>query len=136
MTEKPIRGSRTALPNARQNHEPPPAIARDGWSYHHVGIPTRGARQHEIHLPALKMHVSGFESSPYGIQWMRFDEDAPYPEIVKSIPHVAFSVSSMEEALEGKEILIAPNSPSDGVVVAMILDDGAPVELLEFTSAQ
>jgi hypothetical protein len=34
--------------------------------------------------------------------------------------------------LEGKEILVAPSSPSAGVRVAMILDDGAPVELLEF----
>jgi hypothetical protein len=34
--------------------------------------------------------------------------------------------------IEGKEILIAPNSLSEGVTVAMILDSGAPVELLEF----
>ena len=29
-------------------------------------------------------------------------------------------------------VLTAPNSPSEGVTVAMILDSGAPVELLEF----
>jgi hypothetical protein len=28
--------------------------------------------------------------------------------------------------------LIEPNAPSEGVRVAFILDDGAPVELLEF----
>ena len=37
-------------------------------------------------------------------------------------------------ALEGKEILIEPNCPSPGVTVAMIIDDGAPIELLEFRS--
>jgi hypothetical protein len=63
---------------------------------------------------------------------MRYDADAPYPEIVKSVPHLAFVVDDLTEALAGKEILIAPNSPSAGVIVAMILDDGAPVELLEF----
>jgi hypothetical protein len=83
-------------------------------------------------LPALKVHVSGFESSPYGIQWMRFDTDAPYPEIVRSVPHVAFMVDDLAQALAGREILIPPNCPSEGVTVAMILADGAPVELLEF----
>jgi len=87
-----------------------------------------------MHLPWLKVHVSGFESSPYGVQWMRFDEDAPYPDVVKSIPHVAFEVDDLARALEGKEILVAPNCPSPGVTVAMIIDDGAPIELLEFRS--
>lgn len=78
------------------------------------------------------MYVAGFESSPYGIQWMRFDGDAPYPEIVKTVPHVAFVVDDLAQALAGRELLIPPNSPSEGVTVAMILDNGAPVELMEF----
>jgi hypothetical protein len=32
-----------------------------------------------------------------------------------------------------REILIAPNSPSDGVRVAFIVENGAPIELLELT---
>ena len=59
---------------------------------------------------------------------------APYPEVVKSVPHVAFEVDDLAAALEGKEILIQPNSPGEGITVAFILDDGAPVELLEFRS--
>jgi hypothetical protein len=65
---------------------------------------------------------------------MRFDEDAPYPEFVKSLPHVAFEVDDLAGALEGKEIQIQPNCPLPGVTVAMIIDDGAPIELLEFRS--
>jgi hypothetical protein len=34
-------------------------------------------------------------------------------------------------ALAGQKIIIAPNSPSDGVVVAFIEVEGAPVELLQ-----
>jgi len=45
---------------------------------------------------------------------------------------VAFVVDDLAQALAGKEILISPNSPSEGVTVAMILSDGVPVELLEF----
>jgi hypothetical protein len=116
----------------RQGHEPPSAIAVSGWRYHHIGIPTQTPRPGEIHLPHLKIHVSGFESSPCGIQWMRYDADAPYPEIIKTVPHVAFEVDNLAAALEGKEILTPPNSPGEGITVAMILDHGAPVELLEF----
>jgi hypothetical protein len=66
---------------------------------------------------------------------MRFDEDAPYPDLIKTVPHVAFEVDDLAAALEGKEILTPPNSPSKGVIVAMIVDEGAPVELLQFTPA-
>ena len=118
--------------SSRQGHEPPSAIAVAGWRYHHIGIPTQTPHPGEIHVPHLKIHVAGFESSPCGIQWMRFDADAPYSEIIKTVPHVAFEVDDLATALEGKEILTPPNSPSEGVTVAMILDHGAPVELLEF----
>jgi hypothetical protein len=54
------------------------------------------------------------------------------PEIVRIVPHIAFAVDDLDEALKGREILIAPTEPSAGVRVAFILDDGAPVELLQF----
>jgi hypothetical protein len=117
----------------RRGDEPPAAIASYGWRYHHLGIPTQTPRADEIHITRLGIHVAGFETSPCGIQWMRFDPDAAYPEIVKTIPHVAFEVDDLAAALAGREILTPPNSPSEGVKVAMILDHGAPVELMEFT---
>jgi hypothetical protein len=49
------------------------------------------------------------------------------------LPHLAFEVSDLNVELLGKELLIAPNSPSEGVKVAFILENGAPIELLEFT---
>src|ERR1035437_7459232 len=135
MNNKTGKDADLTLVSSRQGHEPPSAIAVAGWRYHHIGIPTHTPRPEEIHLPHLKIHVSGFESSPYGIQWMRFDADAPYPEIIKTVPHVAFEVDNLAAALEGKEILTPPNSPSEGVTVAMILDQGAPVELIAFSPA-
>jgi hypothetical protein len=63
---------------------------------------------------------------------LRFDKDAPYPDTVKSLPHVALEVDNLARALEGKEVLVEPNCPSPGATVAMIIDDGTPIELLEF----
>jgi len=99
--------------------------------YHHIGIPTSKRLQNEIHLKHLKMFVSGFGKNPYGIEWTRYEEDAPYPEIVKTIPHVAFEVDDIDKAIQGKRVIIKPNSPSPGVIVAFIVDNGAPIEFLQ-----
>lgn len=101
--------------------------------YHHLGIPTAEPRQGEVFLPEFGMHISGFENSPFGIEWMRFESDSPLPELVRTVPHVAFQVEDLDASLRGHEVLIPPNSPSEGVRVAFIVHDGAPVELLEFS---
>jgi len=99
--------------------------------YNHIGIPTAGRFDGEIDLPHLKITVSDHANNPFGIQWQRYWDDAPYPEIVKRIPHVAFEVDDLDTALIGQKILIATNSPSAGVMVAFIEVNGAPVELLQ-----
>jgi len=107
-----------------------------GFKYHHLGIPTTTSRVGERYLPEHKVYISGFETSPFGIEWMRFEPDCTIPELVKTVPHVAFQVDDLDAALAGREILISPNSPSPGVTVAFIIDDGAPIELLEFSNAR
>lgn len=99
--------------------------------YHHVGIPTATVRDGEVYLAEYGLHVSGFDESPYGVEWMRFDRGSPLPALVQTTPHVAFEVDDLEAELAGKELLIEPNSPSPGVRVAFIVDNGAPIELME-----
>jgi hypothetical protein len=118
----------------RKDHEFPAATAHDGWRYHHLGIPTRIPRPGEKHLPAFGLHVSGFETSACGIEWMRFEDGSPVPELIQTVPHLAFVVPDLEAALAGKEILTGINSPSEGVRVAMIVEGGAPIELMEFSA--
>lgn len=100
--------------------------------YHHVGIPTKEPKEGETYLPDFKAYCTDHESNPFGIQWMRYEEDCPLPEVVKTVPHVAFEVEDLSAALEGQDVLIPPNSPSEGVVVAFVIQDGAPVEFLQF----
>jgi hypothetical protein len=80
------------------------------------------------------MYVSGFEGSPSGIERMRLDEDSLLPELVKTVSDVAFEVDDLGAALAGRDLLIAPNSPSAGLTAAFIVVDGAPVELMKFDS--
>ena len=103
--------------------------------YHHLGIPTGIRRDGEYHIEALKIHVVPFDSNPYGIEWMRYEPGCPLPELVQRVPHVAFEVDDLQREIAGQEILIPPNSPSPGVMVAFIVCQGAPVEFLQYDRA-
>jgi hypothetical protein len=100
--------------------------------YHHVGIPTDEPREGERHNEELKFFSTDFSESPYGIEWMRFEPGCLVPDLVKRVAHVAFEVDDLEAELQGHEVLIPPNSPSEGVVVAFIVEDGTPVEFLQY----
>ncbi len=116
----------------RREHEPPPATAEWGWRYHHLGIPTDEPRPGEVFLEEYGFHVSGFGSSPYGVEWMRFEPGSSVHPLIQRYPHIAFEVDDLDQALEGKELLGEPTSPMAGVRVAMIIHNGMPVELLQF----
>ncbi len=116
----------------RRDHEPPAATARMGWRYHHLGVPTVTPRPGERYLPELKMFVCGFEHSPFGIEWMRFEPGSPVSELVRTVPHLAFEVDDLEAAVAGRPLLGGVSSPGKGVRVAMFVDDGVPIEVLQF----
>src|ERR1700756_215442 len=97
--------------------------------YHHIGIPTTEAKPGETHLKHLKLFVVSHEKSEFGVEWMRFEADAAVPDLVRRVPHV----TDLSSELAGREIPIPPNSPSEGVRFAFIVENGAPIELLEFT---
>lgn len=103
--------------------------------YHHLGVPTTVARDGEYHIPARKVHVYDYRHSAYGVEWLRFEEGSDSPDLLKTVPHVAFEVDDLDAELVGKEVLVAPNSPSPGVRVAFIVENGAPVEFLEYDRA-
>lgn len=119
----------------RRDSEPPEAVARWKWRYHHIGIPTGEPKAGETHLESHGMYVSGFGSSPFGIEWMRFEPGSPVSELIRTVPHIAFEVDDLDDALADLGIKAEVTSPSKGVRVAMIVQDGAPVELIEFRKA-
>ena len=88
----------------------------------------------ERYIPQFKFFVSGFDLSPYGIEWMRFEPDSPISDLIKRVPHIAFEVDDLDLELSRQKftILTPPNSPGEGTRVAMIEHNGVPVELIEF----
>jgi len=103
------------------------------YRYHHLGIPTRKNVPGMLEIRHLKIHATDHESNPFGIQWMIYGRDCQVPDLVRRQPHLAFEVDDLKAALKGRKVIIEPNSPSPGVLVAIIEEAGAPVELLQFT---
>ncbi|HZL76631.1 MAG TPA: VOC family protein [Bacteroidales bacterium] len=118
----------------RMDNELPLAVKEWGWRYHHIGIPTKDSIAGEKYMPKFKLFTGGFDSSPYGIEWMRYEPDSPIPELIKRIPHIAFEVDNLDLELKKRKfkIITPPNSPGSGTRVAMIEHNGVPIELIEF----
>ena len=122
------------MQNIRLEHELPESIKNWGWKYHHLGIPTKIKMPNERYIPHLKFHVSGFSSSPFGIEWMRFDNDSPFDKLIQTIPHIAFEVTDLDYEIvtHNLKVITESNFPAEGIKVAMIEHNGAPIELIEF----
>jgi len=104
------------------------------FRYHHLGIPTRKKVSGMVEIRHLRIHATDHQSNPFGIQWMLYGKNCKVPDLVRKMPHAAFEVDDLKSALKGKKVIIKPNSPSQGVLVAFIEEAGAPVELLQFTN--
>jgi len=118
----------------RLDNELPLATSDWGWKYHHLGIPTKKRMPGETYLPKFKFHVSGFKTSPFGIEWMRFEKDSPVSKIIQLVPHIAFEVRNIDYELANHDfnVISEPESNTEGIRVAMIEHNGAPIELIEF----
>lgn len=101
------------------------------YPFSHIGIPTTDEKNWDGFFEPGKIHYTDFTKDPYSIEWVKFDSDSPMPEMMRTVPHVAYLVDEMEAALNGKEILVETFSPGEGVRVAFIKNNGAPVEFME-----
>ncbi len=100
-------------------------------TFSHIGIPTTEDRTWDGFYEPGRIHYTDFSQDEFGVEWLKFDADSPMPEMMRTIPHVAFLVENIEEALQGREILVETFSPGEGVRVAFVVHNGAPVEFME-----
>lgn len=100
------------------------------YSFHHVGIPTLEVLPDERYSETFKMYTSGGKA-PTRIQYHRFEKDCPLHPLIQTKPHVAFIVSSIDEAIKGKNLILEPYYPFENYRVAMIEENGMPVEFIE-----
>ena len=87
-------------------------------TFSHIGIPTTVQHEGETHLEDAKLFITDFNTSENKIEWLRFEEGSPLPDVLKTTAHVAFMVDDLDAALAGKEILLEPFEPMEGLKVA------------------
>jgi hypothetical protein len=102
--------------------------------YLHFGVPTTQEKNWSGYIAELGVHVTDPAADPFGIEWLKFDADSSLHESIKTIPHAAFAVDDLDDALAGKKILLQPFSPMPGFRLAFIDNNGAVIELSETKS--
>lgn len=101
------------------------------YKYDHMGIPTTEKREGEQYMPDFKMWVSGYHDNEFRIQWHRYENGCPLHPLIQTVPHVAFRVDDMKEAIKDKKILLGPYFPLEGYEVAMVECGGAVIEFVK-----
>lgn len=107
--------------------------------FDHIGIITTEPQQGESWVEFSKVWVTNPRLHPNRIEYIRPLE---FPEIDPAdlaqwklwhLPHVAYRVDNLQEAITGEEIVLGPFEPADFGTVAFIHKDGAIVEYLEYS---
>ncbi|MCB1110794.1 MAG: hypothetical protein KDK64_07400 [Chlamydiia bacterium] len=101
------------------------------WNFHHLGIPTQEKKEGESYHPKYKFYSTPFGANAYRVQWLRFPKECELPEILQTLPHLAFRVENLEEEILEKKVILGPWEPLKGFRVVVIEDEGLPIELIE-----
>ncbi|MEG1615780.1 MAG: hypothetical protein RR202_00100 [Bacteroidales bacterium] len=98
----------------------------------HFGVPTTTPQEGEFYVDGLKVWLTDFTQSENKIEYLRFEEGSWMPEQIQKIPHIAYEVPNLEEALKGKKILVEPMPGGENLTIAFIEEEGIPLELMQF----
>jgi len=104
--------------------------------FHHIGIPTTEPKEGETYSAESKLFITDIDSHPYRVEWLRFEPGCPMPELIQTVAHVAFEVDDLQEAIEGKEVLVQPRTLPNGVRIAFIAEGGAPIEFMQLSDLE
>ena len=100
-------------------------------TFQHFGVPTSEKQDGETFIEGLGVHVTDPGAHPYQIEFLRFEADSWMPKIIQTQSHAAYQVDSLEEAMEGKTVVVEPFEASETLRLAFILDGDALLELQE-----
>ncbi|CND48177.1 hypothetical protein [Yersinia intermedia] len=100
------------------------------YEFHHLGIPLQDGKDVGIFSEKAGMYTTD-NPGKFRIQWHRFTDDSPLHILIRTVPHVAFKVTNLEDAVKGEEVLLGPYEPIDDYFVAVINDGGVPIELIQ-----
>ncbi len=98
-----------------------------------VGMITETPKPGEVFVEATRVWITNFVDHPFRIEWLRFEPDSPLAGPIRTQPHVAYRVPSIEEASAGMNVLLEPFEPMENLRVGFFeSSDGGVVEFMEY----
>jgi hypothetical protein len=102
--------------------------------FHHLGLPTDEPQPGETYVPATKVWVTDPRKHKYKVEFLRFAPDSPVQGVVRHLPHFAFRVDSLKDAMAGEKVVLGPFEALPGLTVVFVEKDGAVFEFMEFSN--
>jgi hypothetical protein len=99
--------------------------------FHHFGVQASKPVEGSDYIEGAKVYVSNPEAHPYRVEFLCFEDDSPMHEAVRTRPHAAFVVPSLDEALKGQNVIIPPFDATPALRCAFIMDGEAVIEVME-----
>jgi hypothetical protein len=99
--------------------------------FDHIGIPASEKRDGMRFLESKSLWLTSPADHPFRVEWLWYEDGSPEAELVRTRPHVAYRVESLEEAMAGQNVIAKPFDVFGEVRVGFIEADGAPVEFVE-----
>jgi hypothetical protein len=99
--------------------------------FDHIGIPAASKRDGMRFLESKRLWLTSTADHPYRVEWLWYEDSSPEVELVRTVPHVAYRVESLEEATAGHAVIAEPFDVLGEVRVSFVEVDGAPVEFVE-----
>ena len=96
----------------------------------HIGVPTTKIRPNEVYVEKMKIYKVDAEHSPYNMEYIRFQDGTPFPEVMQMNPHIAYEVDSIEEASKDTQVIVQPIDLGE-IVICFVIKDNVILELLE-----
>ncbi len=101
-------------------------------TFNHVGIVVDYIPEDATFNEGLSVWCTDFTKSPNKIEFLKFEEGSCMPELVQKQTHLAYTVSSLEEEMKGKNVIFGPVECNESLTIAFIEEEGISIELMEF----
>ena len=100
--------------------------------YMHIGIPITNKKPGMTYNEGMKFWVSNVDDYDFKIEYLKFEEGTPFPEILHHHPHVAYKVDNLEHYVEdADQVICGPMEAGPGARLAFVIKDGAIIALYE-----
>lgn len=108
--------------------------------FDHVGIFTDEPQENESWVEQSRVWVTNPRVHPKRIEYLR---PAELPQVdpkevglwkLWNLPHIAYRVDNLQEAIAGEEVVYGPFEPGEFATVAFVHKDGIVLEYLEYKS--